>query len=609
MDLSYWKKTIPVAFPSKQQNFWVPSKEPRANMKQEGSRPELCISTDPLTGTQKLILRIWTRESCVDISAWWGGLVCDDLGDCPIIIDIQNDIIDIQNILNDIATVFVATAPVAPWSDWHVEVLNTGGWAGTIYYSDGTNVYTNLNTWGWAVWVIYTDASWTPVWSTTGFKVTASQWAWADHIFETTQTVDASGDTTFLSISNWTFNIDNSTVNSTDNTYNNDGDTVNNTNVTQNYIAPTLISCQSSPSFGGLNFAPVWRAAVEVKITVWSLQYTQWQAISLWMLPYTFGWETFTIDTWLTISVVNHTSWWAATLDSVCFYTWLPNIINHDWTITNNNNTTTNNTNSTINNTNTTYNGWTFNDITINNATFTGNTVIAWALVTDYISWFSPTTVYPLSHVPSGTIQVSVEWGVIQVKPTDYSHTDDTWTFVWNVDFSWYTLIVTYIKWVVWGNNPVIADQLIPLQWSDSGDFVADATYLWTWWWKDLYQVSMSHNLSLVVWSAPVWYSYVFQWLCHFATRHDLTNWTLECNYTCSWALFNAITNIVSVWNYWSYFNRASVPFTITAVNGINTIAVNVDINCEAWTTLILPWGVIEYFFDWIEWYLKLVRN
>jgi hypothetical protein len=77
------------------------------------------------------------------------------------------------------------------------------------------------------------------------------------------------------------------------------------------------------------------------------------------------------------------------TLDSICYYE--GNVVNQNGTIYNNTNVTTyNNGSNTYNdNTTNTYGGnitnTTINNPIINNATFTGSTVLAGALVTDYI--------------------------------------------------------------------------------------------------------------------------------------------------------------------------------------------------------------------------------
>ena len=269
-------------------------------------------------------------------SSW---LNCNTVMQCPWIVGLSTAISTLQlQIITALSyqPTFVDIAPIVAWT-WWPKILNTGTWAGTIYYSDWTNIFTNLNLWWWSwSWIIYSLSNGTVVVSTTGNRWLASTLTGADKTYETSQEIDPlTWDTVNMNFWQWgTVNYDWSTVNSTNTTYNHDWDTINNNDVTINNTGTTTV------------------------------------------------------------------------------------------------------------------NGGTYNNTTLNNATFTGSSVIAGALVTDYIAGNSASTVYTLSHIPSGTIQVAIQWWVIQVDPSDFSHTDDTITFTGNVDFSWLNLIVTYIKWV-----------------------------------------------------------------------------------------------------------------------------------------------------------------
>ena len=187
-----------------------------------------------------------------------------------------------------------------------------------------------------------------------------------------------------------------------------------------------------------------------------------WNTISQTFWP----WGTVVFDD----TDINFENWTTLNYDNTVVSNHNGDTVNYDWSTVNSTNTTYNHDNdtfnidnSTINSTNNTYNhtgdtinydatttvdGGTFNNNTFNNPTFTWSSVIAGALVTDYIPWNIATTVYTLSNIPSWTIQVSTQGWVIQVKPSDYTHTDNTITFTGNVNRTGLDLIVTYIKWV-----------------------------------------------------------------------------------------------------------------------------------------------------------------
>ena len=166
-------------------------------------------------------------------------------------------------------------------------------------------------------------------------------------------------------------------------------------------------------------------------------------------------WDTINMNFWQGGTVnfddtdINFENWTTLNYDSTVVSNHNGDTINYDWSTINSNNTEYNHTGDTINyDSTTTVDGGTFTNNTFNNATFTWSTVIAWALVTDYIPWDVATTVYTLSNIPSGTIQVSTQGWVIQIDPSDYTHTDNTITFTGNVNRTGFDLIVTYIKWV-----------------------------------------------------------------------------------------------------------------------------------------------------------------
>lgn len=68
------------------------------------------------------------------------------------------------------------------------------------------------------------------------------------------------------------------------------------------------------------------------------------------------------------------------------------------------------------------------------------------ALVNEVITGDASNTVFPLINEPLWDIMVSVKGGVIQIEPTDYTHTagDDEFTML--IDTTWLDIIVTYLK-------------------------------------------------------------------------------------------------------------------------------------------------------------------
>ena len=181
------------------------------------------------------------------------------------------------------------------------------------------------------------------------------------------------------------------------------------------------------------------------------LNWLQWLTNVTLSWDWNFEWDVNFANNTVTFdnSTVNFENWTTLNYDNTVVSNHNGDTINYDGATINSTNTEYNHTGDTINyDATTTVDGGTFNNNTFNNATFTWSSVIAWALVTDYIPWDVATTVYTLSNIPSGTIQVSTQGGVIQIEPSDYTHTDDTITFTGNVNRTGFDLIVTYIKWV-----------------------------------------------------------------------------------------------------------------------------------------------------------------
>lgn len=113
---------------------------------------------------------------------------------------------------------------VNPW-DLYVDLLT-----GDLYYRNGTTWIWPINN-GWtSTWIIYTTSAGAPVLSTTGNRGTASQGIGANHVFETSQTIDPlTGDTINMNFSWWVINY---------------------YDVTENYPStPNNISCEALPVF------------------------------------------------------------------------------------------------------------------------------------------------------------------------------------------------------------------------------------------------------------------------------------------------------------------------------------------------------------------------
>lgn len=139
------------------------------------------------------------------------------------------------------------------------------------------------------------------------------------------------------------------------------------TNIDQVYTAPSLVWCSAIPSFWVLiPYSPpsnLTQIVVNDSWNSYNINIANWSWISthnVWSSVISVS----TLLTWVTITLVS----WAATLTSVCFYTW--NYISNTWTITNSSFTTEYNTNITQEN-----DWWTVvnNNITTTNINVTEN--------------------------------------------------------------------------------------------------------------------------------------------------------------------------------------------------------------------------------------------
>lgn len=234
-----------------------------------------------------------------------------------------------------------------------------------------------------------------------------------------------------ITIGTWPLTYSNTVTNGTQvfsNTYTGNylWSTLNYTNVTQNYTAPALISCVTSPAYASPYPYPTNTNQVQVVVTIGATNYTVSQARTPAIIVYNLAWLNLQIETTATVVAVDPLSPWI-TLVSICFYT--GNVINQNGVIQNNTNNTTNNVGGTINNTNTTINGGTYNNSTLNNVTITG-TVLGVEMKTNeftYISW--PQT-FTLTTAPAIGKYRSLYLNWMRQKNADYS-------------VSWTTLTIT----------------------------------------------------------------------------------------------------------------------------------------------------------------------
>lgn len=204
-----------------------------------------------------------------------------------------------------------------------------------------------------------------------------------------------------------TINYDSSTVNSTDTTYNHDGDTVNyddstinNTNTNINGGTYTDVTLYNPTIVGGSGAEIFWFN--EDPISGWA----PGLVITLTKIPL---WDVVlsTVGGLIAIEPTDYTH----TLNSTQV------TINMDTT---------------------------WEDILVSYV------VSQWAvnteLVNEVIAGWASNTLFPLLNEPLGDIMVSIKGWVIQLEPTDYTHTagDDEFTML--IDTTWLEIIVTYLK-------------------------------------------------------------------------------------------------------------------------------------------------------------------
>lgn len=143
--------------------------------------------------------------------------------------------------------------------------------------------------------------------------------------------------------------------------------------------------------------------------------------------------------TWNTIS---QTFWpWGTVVfddTDINFENWTT--LNYDSTVV------SNHTGDTINYDSTTTVEWgVFTNNTFNNPTFTGNIGISDRLVNEIkTGWVAGA--FTLANTPSGNIQVSIIWWLIQVPWVDYTHIGNSTSFTTLIDTTWDQLLVTYYK-------------------------------------------------------------------------------------------------------------------------------------------------------------------
>lgn len=214
-------------------------------------------------------------------------------------------------------------------------------------------------------------------------------------------------DTTTVNSENSTYNNDGDTFNSSNSTYNHDGDTVNydnstitNTNTTIDWGTYTDVTLYNPTIVGGSGAEIFWFN--EDPISGWA----PGLVITLTKIPL---WDVVlsTVGGLIAIEPTDYTH-------------------------------ATNSTQVTINM------DTTWEDILVSYV------VSQWAvnteLVNEVIVGWASNTLFPLLNEPLGDIMVSVKGGVIQIEPTDYTHTagDDEFTML--IDTTWLDIIVTYLK-------------------------------------------------------------------------------------------------------------------------------------------------------------------
>lgn len=234
--------------------------------------------------------------------------------------------------------VFVASAPVTPWSDSHIEINTTNG---DIYTSDGATVITNSGTGGAGGWIQYaTDPS------SIGGRITFSVGVNADTIDEALieydsatntwnwNTVTQTGATTFdasyaatyvdgstvdgdidyvnatIDHINSTVNYDaTSTVNNNGNAINNTGNTITNTGVTENYDATSNVTFDNLTVTNTLNAGSI---AMRDTVTA-DLSWVDYAAASWQLVTVNIGWTNSVVlpaAAWNEDSVIAVAKWY-----------------------------------------------------------------------------------------------------------------------------------------------------------------------------------------------------------------------------------------------------------------------------------------------------------
>lgn len=155
----------------------------------------------------------------------------------------------------------------------------------------------------------------------------------------------------------------------------------------------------------------------------------------------------------------------------------------------------------------------------------------------------------------------------------------------------------------------LVAEKEIALQQDPyiNKSFIANMVSDWTGSGRQLFHVDDTITLTLpTVPAAPAWMKYVFVGEVNMALSFTKLNWTVEAWLNATWC-FNTERTPVSVVADWTYLLARTFPVRFDAVSWASTINLVYYVSCEVWTPLIISWGWINYYCDWIRWYLKLV--
>lgn len=341
-------------------------------------------------------------------------------------------------------------SPVTPWVnpwDLYVDILT-----GDLYYRNGTTWVWPINWWWWGGWIIYTTSAGAPVASTTGNRVTASQGIGANHVFETSQTIDPlTGDTINMNFSWWVINY---------------------YDVTENYPStPNNISCESFPIFASpFTYAPwteyveaiiVYDNGVDAPITR-TLAFTPDSGIQTFTFITPSTLDQVELDALATTYELNVITSWTAffTITSFCYWNWVSvnnyqhKIHNYQGDIFNFNTVTQNYTNSTIvyDQTSNITNLWDnfFSNINVTNLNvqnITVNNTTIWVVRSDEVpTWIinGSNTAFTLANTPAtGSLFVFIN-GIVQKLTTNYTISWTTLTFI-VAPITWDTLRVKYV--------------------------------------------------------------------------------------------------------------------------------------------------------------------